>query len=108
MRRLDVVVDVPMSQLGSVMMMTVRGRPGMWLNSSHSLPPLFEESSIMQDSKSYMFERVGPNPLHHDLRQYQVHDVQNPRFATTNLDKLSFPFLHTMIITDRWRLYSTS
>ena len=101
-RQLNVVVDAPMSatwQCEDDVTMAVRGRPGMWLNSSHSLPHLFEES-IVQDSKSYVFERVGPNPLHHDLRQYQVYDLQNPGFLTTNLDEVSFPFLHTMIITD--------
>lgn len=101
-RRLNVVVDAPMSatwQCEGDVTMTARGRPGMWLNSSHSLPHLFEKS-IVGDSKSYVFERVGPNPLHHDLRQYQVYDLQNPGFITTNLDKVSFPFLHTMIIMD--------
>lgn len=101
-RQLNVVVDAPITatwKCDDDITMTVRGRPGMWLNSAHPLPQLFGEP-VVEDSKSYSFERLGPNPLHYNLHQYQVKELQNPGFIQTNLDKIAFPFLHTMIIMD--------
>ena len=45
-RGLNVVVDVPIAAVWMYeddVTMTVRGRPGMWLNSAHPFPPLFDE-----------------------------------------------------------------
>lgn len=101
-RGLNVVVDAPITAMWKCeddVSMTVRGRPGMWLNSTHPLPQLFDEYYV-ESSKVYSFERLGPNPLHYNLHQYQVKEVQNPGFVTTNLDRVTFPYLHTMIITD--------
>ena len=101
-RELNVVVDAPITAMWKCeddVTMAVRGRPGMWLNSTHSLPQLFDEYH-MESSKAYSFERLGPNPLHHDLQQYQVKELQNPGFVTTDLGKVTFPYLHTMIIVD--------
>ena len=101
-RQLNVVVDAPISATWKCeddVAMTVRGRPGMWLNSTHPLLQLFDET-LIEDSKSYSFEILGPNPLHYNLHQYKVNELQNPGFVTTNLDRVSFPFLHTMVVLD--------
>lgn len=100
--QLNVVVDAPITATWKCeddVTMAVRGRPGMWLNSAQPLPHLFD-SSVVEDSKAYSFERLGPNPLHYNLHQYQVKELQNAGFVPANLDKATFPFLHTMIIVD--------
>ena len=101
-RGLNVVVDVPITAVWKCeddVTMTVRGRPGMWLNSAHPLPQLFDQY-LMESSKAYSFEWLGPNPLHYNLQQYQVKELQNPGFTATNIDRVTFPYLHTMIILD--------
>ena len=99
--QLNVVVDAPVSATWSCegVAMAARGRPGLWLNSSHPLPQFFSDS-LVDSSKTYSFEKVSPNPLHYDLRQCEVNERQNPGFIATSLDRVAFPHLHTMVVLD--------
>lgn len=100
-RQLNVVVDAPVAATWNCqgVAMTARGRPGLWLSSSRPLPQLFE-ASLVDGNKSYTFENVSPNPLHHSLRQYRVRDSTNPGFIATSLEKVTFPYLHTLVVLD--------
>lgn len=99
-RQLNVAMDAPVSTTWKCkdVAMTVRGRPGLWLNSSQPLPQFFEDS-LVEGSKSYSFEDVSPNPLHYNLHQYSVKESHGPGFVGT-LDKVAFPYLHTLIVMD--------
>ena len=79
--------------------MALRGRPGMWINSSQPLPQFFNDS-LVNESKSFSFEKVSPNPVHYDLREYEVNEIQNPGFLAMDFDKVAFPYLHTMVVVD--------
>ena len=100
-RQLNVVVDAPVSATWNCqgVAMTARGRPGMWLNSSRPLPQFFNDS-LVDETKSFSFEEVSPNPLHHNLGLYTVKDLQSPGFVATTLEKVSFPYLHSMMVID--------
>lgn len=100
-RQLNVVVDAPISATWNCKgnAMAARGRPGLWLSSSHPLPQLFDRT-LVEESKSFMFEEISPNPLHYNLHCLEVKETQNPGFVATSLDKVAFPYLHTMIVID--------
>lgn len=100
-RQLNVVVDAPISATWNCegTSVAVRGRPGLWLSSSQPLARFFDEA-LVEESKSYVFDKVSPNPLHYGLRQWEVNETQSPGFVTASSNKVTFPYLHTMVVID--------
>ena len=75
--------------------MTVRGRPGLLLNSKQPLPQ-FYNSSLVVDTKHTPVLTNQPNSPYIDLKQYTVKNESCTGFVGRAL----FPHLHTLLVLD--------
>lgn len=77
-------------------MLSVHGKPGMFLNSKRPMPHFYNQETV-EKTKTIPMDSLGPIPIFSDLKKYLIEET-----ACTGLypHKSFFPHFHTLMVAD--------
>lgn len=79
--------------------LSVRGRPGTFINSKKPLSQFYDDATVTASSE-YTFQSLGPASVYHDLEKYSV----KTKPVGGLREGSAFPYFHTLLIVECGRV----